>query len=113
MTQCLTENIDKINASNTSKSDQTYDDLDLADYSETEVCMPTMAKKALTRANKLADNLAPKVNLILDSAATISVVSNLKYLQNIRQIDINVAWGNASNIKAYYKGDLYIKFNTG
>ena len=62
-----------------------------------EVCMPTTIRDS--RANQLADDLknqrkqkslARKVNFIVDSAATICVVCDIKYLQNIKKIDSSV-----------------------
>ena len=82
--------------------------------------MPTTIRDS--RANQLADDLknqrkqkslARKVNFIVDSAATICVVCDIKYLQNIKKIDSSVLWGQASKLQVKIIGDLYIKFTSG
>ena len=81
--------------------------------------MPTTIRDS--RANQLADDLknqrkqkslARKVNFIVDSAATICVVCDIKYLQNIKKIDSSVLWGQASKLQVKIIGDLYIKFTS-
>lgn len=58
-------------------------------------------------------SLGQNVNFIVDSAATINTVCNLKYFANYKEINKQVNWGKAKSLKVKYQGDLYIKYRSG
>jgi len=111
-------NLDQISNNFTELADLAdSEQFDVAD--ENEVCLPIISRLKLA-ANKKLDNLvykAPnkevKVNFIIDSAATINTVSNLNYFDNYMPTNLTITWGKANSLKAKYKGDILIKFNTG
>ena len=101
-------------------------DEDLSDTSmpnmaeiDEEVCFPLISNSAKDANNKSLDNIGflnpigQKVNFIIDSAATISTISNLNYFSSYKPTSTIVRWGKASTITATYKGEIYIKTDLG
>jgi hypothetical protein len=86
---------------------------------EEEVCFPLITNSAKDANNSSLDNIGfknpigQKVNFIIDSAATISTISNLSYFSSYSPTSTIVKWGKASSIKATYKGEIYIKTDIG
>jgi hypothetical protein len=82
---------------------------------EEEVCFPLITNSAKDANNSSLANIGSKnpigqkVNFIIDSAATISTISNLSYFSSYSPTSTIVKWGKASSIKATYKGEIYIK----
>ena len=118
------EIISKEPPSNLTRDEEDARLFDIAD--EEEVCLPLISQDRIV-ANKPQDyikGLNPyirnqnesdslKVDFIIDSAATISTVSNLKYFSYYKPSNLLIKWGKAKSLEAKYKGDIYIRTNTG
>ena len=98
--------------------DTTDSDWMLDTAEDLEVCLPLIS---LHRAanNKSLDHLVksyqigPKVDFILDTAATVNTICDLKYFYAYEKCNTPVSWGNANSLRAKYKGNVLLRYNTG
>lgn len=101
------------------------DDNQLFDIIDTEVCLPCYNlnnKDNAVTDNQLDDlvedndmlyNQGSKIHLILDSAATINTVFDMKYFYIYREVNKTVNWGKANTLKVKFQGDILIKYSSG
>lgn len=89
-------------------------------FNDMEVCLPCYNykypyKKAVTdnQLDGLVEKEYSDITLILDSAATINTVSDIKYFYSYKKVNKTVNWGKARTLKVKYQGDIYIRYKTG
>ena len=99
--------------------------LKIQEDGDTEVGLPNIYNKHM--ANKMLDGLKTskngeelarkyrklKIRFIIDSAATINTIADLKNFTSYKPCKTIVKWGNANNLTSQYKGEITIKLNTG
>ena len=87
-------------------------------FNNTEVCLPCYKspnKNAVTdnQLDDLVEKGNSSITFIIDSAATINTVYDIKYFYSYKEVNKTVNWGRAKTLKVKYQGDIYIKYDTG
>jgi hypothetical protein len=93
--------------------------LDIDDTEEVSAKISPKSRKMLTNTGylniignkKLTYQIGPICNFVIDTAATISVITNINYFFYKKAVSETVNWGKALRIPIRYKGSIAIRTN--